>query len=81
MALHVTNNEITSDVTEHCAHRTNEGWEVSWLPDRVFDRNCVVTAMLLTELYVTDPPPWDRLWLLAAQWEREIGIDRRRDWL
>jgi hypothetical protein len=81
VALHITNTEISSTVTEHTAVRTVEGWEVSWLPGRVFDRNSVVTAMLLTEVYATDPPPWERIWLLAAQWEEEIGVDRRRDWL
>lgn len=81
MALHITNSEITSTVTERHAKRMTEGWEVSWLPDRVFDRNSVVTVMLLTEVYATDPPPWEPIWLHAGQWEAELGLDRRRDWL
>jgi hypothetical protein len=81
LALHISTSEITSTVTEHTAVRTVEGWGVSWLPSRVFDRNSVVTVMLLTEVYATDPQPWERIWLHAAQWEAELGLDRRRDWL
>jgi hypothetical protein len=80
MSLHITDDRITSSVTEHHAQRSAEGWEVSWLPGRVFDRNSAITAMSLVEIYVADPPPGDRMWLLAAMWEREIGVDYRKDW-
>lgn len=75
MSLHITDDEIISSVTEHHAHRTTEGWEVSWLPDRVLDRNSAITAMLLAEIYAEDPPPWDKIWVHAAGWEKELGIE------
>lgn len=66
---------ITSRLTEHHAFEGPEGWEVTWFPGRLFDRDSAITAMLLVEIYAEDPPPWDRKWLLVAEWEKELGIE------
>ncbi|MEU0470232.1 MULTISPECIES: hypothetical protein [Amycolatopsis] len=80
MSLEVDADRITSTVTEHHAVNGPEGWLVTWLPGRKFDRNAAITAMLLVEIYVIDPPPKNPMWKLAENWEREISVNRQHDW-
>ena len=80
MSLEVDSGRITSTVTEHHAVEQPEGWVVTWLPGRTFDRNSAITAMLLVEIYAIAPPPWNPMWQLAATWEREIDVSHRHDW-
>lgn len=70
---------MRSDRTDETATLTAEGWTVSWLPDRFFDRNGAITALSLAEIYADNPPPdqWG-IWALARDWEDELGIDRRQ---
>ncbi|SFJ41553.1 hypothetical protein SAMN05421835_105150 [Amycolatopsis sacchari] len=80
MAVYTGGDLAWSTLTEHTAKLTPEGWEVSWLPGRSFDRDSAIIAMLLVEIYVRDPPPWDEEWLTAAKLEKEINVSRRADW-
>lgn len=50
MNLNITDKLIESDDTDHYAeHVGNGGWCVTWLPDRVLDRNQAITAMTIAE--------------------------------
>lgn len=56
MTLSITDDRITSDVTPHVAYRhpspvpSEHGWTVSWLPNRVVERNLAISAMMIAEL-------------------------------
>jgi len=75
MSVRITDTEMTSDVTEHRADATPEGWTATLLLGRFLDRNAAITAMTLAEIYATDPPPDSKLWIHARSWERELGLD------
>ena len=50
MTLTITGTTMTSDQTARTARLApgrQHGWEVSWLPGRVLDRNSAITAMIL----------------------------------
>jgi hypothetical protein len=49
MNLWITEDAMTSDGTRHQARLVETGWELSWLPGRVLDRNQAVTGMVLAE--------------------------------
>jgi len=49
MNLRITDDAMTSDATPHQARLVETGWELSWLPGRVLDRNQAVTGMVLAE--------------------------------
>ncbi|MBE8518135.1 hypothetical protein ILP97_11560 [Amycolatopsis sp. H6(2020)] len=66
---------MTSDVTEHRAEATPEGWTVTLLPGRFLDRNAAITALTLAEVYAQDPPPDSDLWVHVRSWEQELGLD------
>lgn len=77
MALHITDDEITSDVTDVFAVKRHPdhgpGWAVSSFPrERVFDRNQAITAVTLAEVYAKNPPKDDQVWAHVANWEKEL---------
>jgi hypothetical protein len=51
MTLIINDTTMTSDQTPHTARHapTQNGWEVSWLPGRILDRNTAITAMILAD--------------------------------
>jgi hypothetical protein len=77
MGVRITDTSMTCDGSDHTATLVDESWQVSWLPDRTLDRNGAITALTLADIYAANPPPGDRDWLLAADFERELGIDSR----
>ena len=52
MTLTINDTTMTSDQTAHTARQApgrQHGWEVSWLPGQVLDRNTAITAMILAD--------------------------------
>jgi hypothetical protein len=52
MTLTINDTTMTSNQTPHTARQApgrQHGWEVSWLPGRVMDRNTAITAMILAD--------------------------------
>ena len=49
MTLTINRTTMTSDQTAHTARQASDrnGWEVSWLPGQIQDRNTGITAMTL----------------------------------
>jgi hypothetical protein len=77
MALTINDATMTSDQTAHTAQRTpaQDGWEVSWLPGRILDRNTTITAMILTDLAGEhDLHQEHRLWPHIEGWAAELGL-------
>jgi hypothetical protein len=77
MSVHITDTAMTSNVTEHHAVLTPDGWTVTWLPHRVLNRNEVITAMTLAEIYASNPPADSKWWRAARSFERELDLDER----
>nr|WP_042184414.1 hypothetical protein [Kibdelosporangium sp. MJ126-NF4]CTQ94204.1 hypothetical protein [Kibdelosporangium sp. MJ126-NF4] len=65
---------MDSDDTEHYAWRTSEGWNVTWLPDRVLSRNEAVTAMSIAEVCARNPDIADEIWRHVWMWLDELGL-------
>jgi hypothetical protein len=78
MALTINDATMTSDQSLHIARRApghRHGWEVSWLPGQVFDRNTTITAMMLADIAGTgDIGPGHRLWPAVQSWSAEVGL-------
>jgi len=56
MALTIGETAMTSDQSAHTARQVpgpSRGWEVSWLPGQLFDRNTAITAMSLADIAAT----------------------------
>jgi hypothetical protein len=81
MALTITDKIMRSDQTPHTARlghfEAGDAWRVSWLPQRLMDRNAAITAMTLAELVsegegigLHDDPRWPAVDALAA----ELGL-------
>ena len=52
MTLTINDTTMTSDQTVHTARQApgrQPGWEVSWLPGQILDRNTAITAMILAD--------------------------------
>ena len=51
MTLTIHDTTMTSDQTAHTARQapSRNGWEVSWLPGQILDRNTAITAMILAD--------------------------------
>ena len=51
MTLTINDTTMTSDQTAHTARHAPDrnGWEVSWLPGQILDRNSAITAMVLAD--------------------------------
>jgi hypothetical protein len=78
MALIITDTAITSDYSAHTARRSpdrNRGWEVSWLPGQVLDRDTATTAMILADIAAKgDLRHGDRHWPVVEQWAASLGL-------
>jgi hypothetical protein len=81
VALTITDKSMRSDQTAHTARlehfEAGDAWRVSWLPQRLMDRNAAITAMTLADLVsqgegigLHDDPRWPTVDALAA----ELGL-------
>ena len=77
MTVTITGTAMTSD-RSHCTARHSpdrNGWEVSWLPGRLLDRNSAITAMTLADTAaehdLNDRHP---LWPHFQSWAAELGL-------
>jgi len=77
MTLTINDTTMTSDQSAHTArHAPNRnGWEVSWLPGQLLDRNTAITAMTLADT-TTEPGLHEghRLWPHIQGWAEELGL-------
>jgi hypothetical protein len=77
MTLTITDATMTSDRTAHTARHapSRSGWEVSWLPRRILDRNTAITAMILADTAAEeDLHENHRLWPHLQSWAAELGL-------
>jgi hypothetical protein len=77
MTLTINDTTMTSDQTPHTARHAPErnGWEVSWLPGQILDRNTSITAMILAGIVAEeDLYEGDRLWPHIQGWAAELGL-------
>ena len=77
MTLTICDTTMTSDQTAHAARQapSRNGWEVSWLPGQVLDRNTAITAMILADTAAeTDLHEGHRLWPHIQGWAAELGL-------
>jgi len=77
MTLTILDTTMTSDRNPHTARYApgRHGWEVSWLPGRVLDRNTAITAMTLADT-AAEPGLHEghRLWPFIQGWAAELGL-------
>ena len=77
MTLRITDTAMTSDQTAHTAQPApgGRGWEVSWLPGQILDRNAAITAMTIAGA-AADPDLHEghRLWPHVQGWAEELGL-------
>jgi hypothetical protein len=74
MSLFIGDTAMISDQSIHTARQMpgpSHGWEVSWLPGQVFDRNTAITAMIAA---TGDIYPDHRLWPAVKSWSAEVGL-------
>jgi hypothetical protein len=78
MTLTITDTTMTSDTTAHTARQApgpEYGWEVSWLPGQILDRNAAITAMVLADTAArADLHEGHRLWPHIQGWAAELGL-------
>jgi hypothetical protein len=77
MTLTIHDTTMTSDQTDCTARHTpsRNGWEVSWLPGQILDRNTSITAMILADLVGEEDLHEDhRLWPHVQGWAEELGL-------
>jgi len=78
MTLTINDTTMTSDQTAHTARQApgrQPGWEVSWLPGRILDRNTAITAMILADTAAEgDLHEAHRLWPHIQSWAEELGL-------
>jgi hypothetical protein len=78
MALIITGTTITSDHSPHTARQApgrQFGWEVSWLPGKVLDRDTATTAMILADIAAKgDLHHGHRLWPVVERWAADLGL-------
>ncbi len=77
MSLTITDTTMTSDQTFHTARPSpnGHGWEVSWLPGQILDRNTAITAMTLADTAAErDLHEGHRLWPHIQSWAGELGL-------
>ena len=77
MTLTINDTTMTSDQTAHTARHapSRNGWEVSWLPGQVLDRNTAITAMILADTAAEeDLREGHRLWPHIQSWAEELGL-------
>lgn len=77
MSLTITDTTMTSDHRIHTARHSADrnGWEVSWLPGQILDRNSAITAMTLADAVSSgDMDAGNRLWPHVQEWAYELGL-------
>jgi hypothetical protein len=78
MSLTITDTTMTSDHSTHTARQApgrQQGWEVSWLPGQILDRNSAITAMILADTAARPGLHEDhRLWPHIQGWAAELGL-------
>ena len=77
MTLTIYDTAMTSDQTAHVARQapSPNGWEVSWLPGQVLERNSAITAMTLADTAAEeDLREGHRLWPHIQGWAEELGL-------
>jgi hypothetical protein len=72
MSTTITDTLMRSTDTAHTAKHIGTGWEVTWLPGRVLDRNQAVTAMTIAAyvgrgIGLHDDPVWPHIEGWAAE--------------
>ena len=81
MTLTINDTTMTSDQTAHTARQapSRNGWEVSWLPGQILDRNTAITAMILADTAAEeDLHEGHRLWPHIQGWAAELGLTGHR---
>ena len=77
MTLTITDTAMTSDRSGCTARHSPDrnGWEVSWLPGQILDRNTAITAMTLADT-AAEHDLHDRHPLLphVESWAEELGL-------
>ncbi len=77
MTLTINDTAMTSDESAHSARHSPDrnGWEVSWLPGQILDRNAALTAMILADTTAErDVHEGHRLWPHIQGWAAELGL-------
>jgi hypothetical protein len=77
MTLTINDTTMTSDQILHTARQvpSRDGWEVSWLPGQLLDRNTAITAMILADTAAEDDLHQNhRLWPFIQSWAAELGL-------
>jgi hypothetical protein len=78
VALTIGDDTMTSNQSPHTARQApghRHGWEVSWLPGQILDRDTAITAMILADIAATgDIHPDHRLWPAVQNWSAEVGL-------
>jgi hypothetical protein len=77
MTITILDNTMTSDQNPHTARQAagRHGWEVSWLPGQIIDRNTAITAMILADTAAEpDLHRGHRLWPFVESWAAELGM-------
>jgi hypothetical protein len=78
MGLTINDITMTSDHTAHTARPAPghpHGWEVSWLPGQVLDRDSAITAMVLAHTATqSEVHEGHRLWPAIQSWAQELGL-------
>ena len=75
LTITITDRAMSGTLTAHTAHPAGDGWEVSWLPGRILDRNAATTAMMLAETVAAAPQSWNPRQRLIANWAAELGVE------
>jgi hypothetical protein len=77
VTLTIGGTSMSSDQSGHTAAHLPDrgGWEVSWLPGQILDRNTAITAMILADT-TTEPHLHEghRLWPHIQSWAAELGL-------
>jgi hypothetical protein len=77
VTLTINETTMTSDQTVHTARHASDrnGWEVSWLPGQILDRNSAITAMVLADTTAErELAEGHRLWPHIQSWAGELGL-------
>lgn len=73
MALHMGSGVISADRSEHVARLTEDGWVVSWLPDRFFSRDEAVSAVAIAEVCGLAELPRMERWMVQS-WLDQLSL-------
>lgn len=77
MTLTISDTTMSSDQTGHTARQAPDrhGWEVSWLPGQILDRNSAITAMTLADTAAEhDLHDKHPLWPHIHSWAAELRL-------